>query len=94
MRRLLPPLWDLLLAEGFAVGALIHGGICLMGADHDTVQRAIVLGVAVISALLHSAFNALVGMTIHGVFLLLLNYSVSIRLFQKTIPTVAFWKKM
>ena len=53
------------LAEGLAVGALLHGGVHLMGTHHDLVQRAVVLGVAVVSALLDGAFDALVGIVVH-----------------------------
>ena len=60
----------LLLAEGHAVGALVHGGVILMGTHQDAVQRAVVLGVAVIGAGLDGAFNALVGMAVHVRFLL------------------------
>ena len=61
----------LLLAEGFAVGALILGGVHLVGAHQDLVQRTEVLVAAVVCALLDGAFNALVGMTVHRFFLLL-----------------------
>ena len=40
----------LLLLEAHAVGALIHGGVGLMGADVDLAERTVVLGVAVIIA--------------------------------------------
>ena len=60
----------LLLTEGLAVGALVHGGICLMGTDQDSIQRAEVLLTAVVGALLHSAFDALVCMAVHTQFLL------------------------
>jgi len=56
---------SLLLAEGLAVGALVLGGVHLMGAHQDPVQRAVVLVLAMVSALLNSAFDAFVGMTIH-----------------------------
>ena len=72
MRRQKPPPRKLLLAEGLAVGALIHGGIGLMGTNHDLIQGAVVLGVAVVCAGLDGAFNALVGMAIHNRFLLLI----------------------
>ena len=36
-----------------------------MGAHQDAVQGAVVLGIAVVSAGLDGAFNALVGMTVH-----------------------------
>ena len=55
----------LLLAEGLAVGALVLGGIHLVGTHQDPVQRTVVLILAVISALLDGAFDALVGMAIH-----------------------------
>ena len=67
----MPPLWtSLLLSEGLAVSALVHGRILLVGAYQDAVQRAIVLGIAVISALLNGAFDALVGIAVHVLFLL------------------------
>ena len=56
---------DLLLLEGLAVGALVHGGICLVGAHQDSVQRAVVLAVAVISTLLNGTFDALVCLAAH-----------------------------
>ena len=43
-----------------------------MGAHHDLVQRAIVLRIAMICTLLNGAFNALVGIVVHPVSLLLL----------------------
>ena len=55
----------LLLAEGLAVGALVNGGIGLVGAYKNTIQRTVVFGVAVIGALLNGAFNALVGVAVH-----------------------------
>ena len=55
------------LAEGLAVGALIHSGVRLVGTHQDAVQRAVVGLVAVVSAGLDSALDALVGMTVHGV---------------------------
>ena len=56
---------QLSLTEGLAVGTLIHGGVCFVSAHQDTVQRAVVLGVAVVSALLDGAFDALVGVAVH-----------------------------
>ena len=55
----------LFLAEGLAVGALIHGGIGLMGAHQDLIQGAEVFAVAVVCALLDGAFDALVGIAVH-----------------------------
>ena len=60
----------LALAEGLAVGALIHGGVGLVGAHQDPVQRAEIVIFAVVCALGNGAFNALVGFTIHCQFLL------------------------
>ena len=56
---------SLLHAEGLAVGALVLGGICLMGAHQDLIQRAVVCLLAVMGALLNSAFNALVSLAVH-----------------------------
>ena len=57
--------FSLLLPERLAVGALIHLGVSLVGAHQDTVQGAVVLGVAVIGALLNGAGDALVGVAVH-----------------------------
>jgi hypothetical protein len=65
MRQHFAAAWDLLCPEGLAVGALVLGGVCFMGAHQDAVQGAVVLGIAVVSAGLDGAFNALVGMTVH-----------------------------
>ena len=61
----LPPQELLLLAEGLAVGALVLGGVVFVGTHQDPVQGAVVLGIAVVSAGLDGAFNALVCMTVH-----------------------------
>ena len=67
----MPPLSDFsLLAEGFAVSALIHGRIGFMGAHQDAVQRAVVLGIAMVCAGLDGAFDALISMAVHVIFLL------------------------
>ena len=63
---------ELLLAEGLAVGALIHGRIALVGAHQNPVQRAIVFIFTVVCALLNGAFDALVGIAVHGIRLLFL----------------------
>lgn len=68
----------LLSAEGHAVGALIHGGIGLMGADLDPIQRAVVLGFAVVGALMNGALHALVGMAAHNLYLLLRRFRHSL----------------
>ena len=64
------PLFKLLLAEGLAVGTLIHSGVALMGAYQDAIQGAVICALTVIGALLNSTFNALVSLTIHIKFLL------------------------
>ncbi len=61
---------DSALAEGHTVGALVHGGVALMGTDVDFVQGAVILGVAVVGAGDDGTLDALVGMTIHDSFLL------------------------
>ena len=67
IRRRLPPyLRFSLLAEGLAVGALVHGRVCLMGTNQNTLQRAEVGILAVMGALLDSTLNALVCMAIHS----------------------------
>ena len=44
-----------------------------MGADHDPVQRAVVLVLAVVCALGNGAFDALVGIAVHMADLLFLS---------------------
>ena len=61
---------NLLLAEGHAVGTLIHGGVGLMGAHQNAVQGAIVFGITVVSTGLYGAFDALVCIAVHRFFLL------------------------
>ena len=68
-RRLAAP-FLLSLFEGLAVGALVNSGVCLVGADHDAVQRAVVLIPTVMGALSDGAFDALVSMAVHTHFLL------------------------
>ena len=63
---MLPHGYKSLLAEGLAVGALILGGVGLVGAHQNPVQGAVVLGIAVVSAGLNGAFDALVGIGVHG----------------------------
>ena len=60
----------LLLPEGHAVRTLVHGGVCLMGADQDPLQRAEVGLTAVMGALGNSTLDALIGMTVHRIYLL------------------------
>lgn len=54
-----------LLTERLAVSALIHSRICLVGAYQNAVQGAEVLGIAVVSAGLDGALDALIGIGIH-----------------------------
>ena len=56
----------LLLAEGLAVGALVHSRICLMGTHQDALQGAEVCVLAVVCTLCNGAFNALVCMAVHS----------------------------
>jgi hypothetical protein len=55
----------LLLAEGLAVRALIHGRVGFVGANQDAIQGAVVLSIAMVSALLDGTFEALVCVTVH-----------------------------
>ena len=72
IRRLWPPYsLFLLLAEGLAVGTLIHSGVSHVGAHQNPLQRTVVSSLAVMLALLDSTLNALVCMGIHSVFLLI-----------------------
>ena len=79
MRRKIPPhdRLQLLLTERLAVGALVHGRVCLVSAHQNLVQGAVVLAVAVISAGLDGAFDALVCIAVHILFLLLIWYAIS-----------------
>ena len=62
----------LFLAEGHTIGTLVLGGIALMGTYQDPLQRAVVCFVAVVSALMNSTLDALVGIAVHDLFLLFL----------------------
>ena len=62
--------FPLLLVEGHAVGALVLGGIAFMGAYQNGIQRAVVLGSAVVGALTYGTLDALVGVTAHRKYLL------------------------
>ena len=55
-----------------------------MGTHQDSVQRAVVLTVAVVGAGLNGAFNALVCMAVHGHFLLFVWYGISMAHRQET----------
>ena len=55
----------LLLSEGHTVGALIHRGAGLVGAHQNLVQRAVVLVLAVVCAVLNGTFDTLVGVAVH-----------------------------
>ena len=54
-----------LLAEGLAVGALIHGGVSFVGTNQDAVQRAVVLVFTEVCALMDGALYALIGIAFH-----------------------------
>ena len=67
-------LWkSLLLAEGHTVGALVLGGVGLMGAYKDLLQGAVVGLIAVMGALGNGALDALVCFAVHNAYLLFLN---------------------
>ena len=80
-------LYCLLLTERLAVRALVHGGVCFVSAHHDAVQRAVVLGIAMVSALLNGAFDALVCVTIHDFQPPFFEFAVSMR----TLPKKQSW---
>ena len=67
----LPHKGNLLLRKGHAVGALVHSGIAFVGTHQDAVQGAVVLIRAMVAALVYGAFNGLIGVAIHFLFLLL-----------------------
>ena len=61
---------SLLLAEGLAVGTLILGRIGLVGTHQNALQRAEVCFIAMMRALMDSAFDALVCIAVHSLRLL------------------------
>ena len=85
MRRHKPPRFSLLLAEGHAIGALVHGRIGFVSANLDLVQRAVIFGFTVICALLDGASDALVCVAIHNRFLLPLGFGISMACWGKNI---------
>ena len=62
-----------------------------MGAHHDAIQGAVVLGIAVVSALLYGAFDALIGMTVHDSFLLFVWCKAIMCHIFFSYSVVAFW---
>ena len=62
----------LFLAEGHAVGALIHAGVGFVGAYQDLIQGAVVLAGAVVCTLGNGALHALICVTAHCSYLLFL----------------------
>ena len=66
----MPPLQKLLFAEGLAVGALVHSGVCLMGTYQDPLQGAVVGILTVVGTLRNSALDTFVCMAAHSQFLL------------------------
>ena len=77
--------YKLFLAEGHAVGALIHSGIHLVGTNQDFVQGTVVLMAAMVGALLDGAFDALVCMTVHKIASFLIGFGNSMNDFSKII---------
>ena len=75
------------LAEGLAVGTLVHGRIGLVGAHQNPVQRAVVLGIAMVCAGLDGTLNALIGVVVHGSLLLFNEFGISMSGVRKTIHT-------
>ena len=84
----------LLLAEGHTVGALIHRGAGLVGAHQNLVQRAVVLVLAVVCAVLNGTFDALVGVVVHLKILLFIWFGCSMPDFLQAIRKVAFREKI
>ena len=91
-------LWrtELLLPEGLAVGALIHGGVCLVGTYQDMLQRAVVFVVTVVRALGNGTLDASVCMAAHTWFLLCIEFGFSLTRKQESIleikPIYTWWK--
>jgi hypothetical protein len=48
--------------EGFAVNALVHGGVLFVGADHNSFESTVIAGMSVVCALGHGAGNGMVGL--------------------------------
>lgn len=46
--------------EGFAVNALVYGGILFMSADHDTFKRTVIAGMRMVRALGNSTGDRVV----------------------------------
>ena len=79
-----PLSWESLFPAALAVGALIDCGIGLVGTDQNTVQRAVVFGLAVVGALMNGALHALVRMTVHMRSSLILYRRKTDRFFRRT----------
>ena len=88
MRRHQPPQRKSALTEGLTVSALIHSRIGLVGTHQDPVQGAIVLVIAVVSALLDGAFDALVCVVVHCVVLLFIDFYASMFPSRKIIQDI------
>ena len=84
----------LLLSEGHTVGALIHCGAGLVGAHQNLVQRAVVLVLAVVCAVLNGTFDTLVSVVVHLKILLFIWFVCSMPDFPQAIRKVAFCKKI
>ena len=61
-----------------------------MGAHQDLVQGAVVLTLAVVCALLNGAFDALVGIAVHIVFLLFIGFCNSMATDTEIMQTEIF----
>lgn len=85
MRRLFGRRICLLLAEGFAVGALVNSGVGLVGAYQDLIQGAVVFALAVVCALMDGALNTLVCIAIHNVSSFKNGFADSMARCRKTI---------
>jgi len=81
----------LLLTEGLAVGALIHGGVHFVSTYQDTLQGAVVSILAVICALGDSALDALIRMAAHNDFLLFERFSNSMPRIAALSLEVFYW---
>ena len=79
----------LLLAEGHAVGASIHSGVCFVSAYLDLLQRAVVGISTMMCALGNGTLDALVCVTVHSFFLLLFEFGISIARCAQMIQAIS-----
>ena len=76
----------LLLTERHTVGTLVLGGVTFVGTDHDAVQGAEVFIFTMMGTLVYSTLDGLVGVTVHNVFLLFVEFGYSMFLPMNIIP--------